>query len=79
MACKPSATCVRDTSETSLNCNVQGTDNVKIASISVTSDVGTEHLKINVDRLGSMVNEIVNRNVNKGTTKIKIEIEITHE
>ena len=79
MACKPSSTCVSDTNETSIKSKSEGIDNVKVASTSVTSDVGTEYSKVNVDRLGCMVNEIVNKNVKKGTTKIKIEIEIIHE
>ena len=51
----------------------------KVASVSVTNEKGTEYSKIDVDNVGSMVNEIVKKNVQKGTTKIKIEIEITHD
>ena len=79
IAHKPSSTCVSDTKEMSEKSKPECIDNIRVASTGVTSDVGTEYSKVNVDRLGNMVNEIVNRNVKKGTTKIKIEIEITHE
>ena len=79
MARKPSSTCVKDTSETSKKSDGESLDTLKVASTSVTSDSGTEYSKINVENIGSMVTEIVNKNVKKGTIKIKIEIEITHE
>ena len=67
MACNPA------------NLSVDLTKKPSIASATVINDLGTEYSNINVDNVGSMVNDIVKKNVTKGTTKIKIEIEITQE
>ena len=49
------------------------------STVSVKNIQGTELSSINVNDVGTLVNELVQKNTQKGKTKIKIEIEITHE
>ena len=88
IAQKPNASVVTENcevSECSQNsktdkCNDKVKRDGEISStVSVKNIQGTELSSINVNDVGTLVNELVQKNTQKGKTKIKIEIEITHE